>query len=93
MINWEVRWKNKSFWLALVPAVLLLVQTIATLIGVKLDLTDLQTKLIAVVDAVFVLLTVLGIVADPTTVGLGDSIRALQYTDPQDSDRMTLRQH
>ena len=27
MINWIVRIKNKSFWLAIIPAVLLLVQT------------------------------------------------------------------
>ena len=26
-INWKVRIKNKVFWLALIPAVLLLVQT------------------------------------------------------------------
>ena len=28
MINWKVRVKNKSFWIALIPAVLLLVQVI-----------------------------------------------------------------
>ena len=29
MINWIVRIKNKSFWLAIIPAVLLLVQHVA----------------------------------------------------------------
>lgn len=28
-INWKVRIKNKAFWLALIPAVLLLIQVIA----------------------------------------------------------------
>ena len=28
-INWTVRLKNKTFWLALIPAVLLLVQAVA----------------------------------------------------------------
>lgn len=32
-INWKVRLKNKSFWLALIPAVLLLVQVVAAVFG------------------------------------------------------------
>lgn len=87
-INWKVRIRNKTFWLALIPAVLLLIQACAALVGVKLDLTELQEKLITVVNAVFVLLTVLGVVVDPTTAGFGDSIRALKYETPEDSDKM-----
>ena len=33
MINWIVRIKNKNFWLAAIPALLLLVQTVAALFG------------------------------------------------------------
>nr|DAQ38639.1 MAG TPA: holin [Caudoviricetes sp.] len=33
MINWVVRIKNKNFWLAFIPAVLLLVQTVAAVFG------------------------------------------------------------
>ena len=33
MINWVVRIKNKNFWLAAIPALLLLVQTVAALFG------------------------------------------------------------
>lgn len=33
MINWIVRVKNKNFWLAAIPALLLLVQTVAALFG------------------------------------------------------------
>ena len=33
MINWTVRFKNKSFWLSFVPAVLILVQVTAPLLG------------------------------------------------------------
>ena len=32
-INWIVRIKNKAFWLALIPAVLLLIQVIAAPFG------------------------------------------------------------
>jgi phi LC3 family holin len=70
MINWKVRIKNKSFWIALIPAVLLLVQVIAAVFGYTLDLGELGDKLLAVVNALFAVLTILGIVTDPTTAGL-----------------------
>ena len=40
MINWKVRIKNKNFWIALIPAVLLLVQVIAAVFGYTLDLGE-----------------------------------------------------
>ena len=76
-INWIIRLKNKTFWLAIIPAVLLLVQAVAAVVGFQLDFGDLSEKLIAVVNAVFVVLSILGIVTDPTTEGINDSTRAL----------------
>ena len=82
-INWTVRIKNKTFWLALIPAVLLLIQVVASVFGFTLDLGDLGDKLIAVVNALFTVLVILGIVTDPTTEGVGDSTQALTYTEPK----------
>lgn len=82
MINWKVRLRNKAFWLAFIPAVLLLVQTVAALFGFALNLGDIGDKLLAVVNAVFALLSILGVVVDPTTQGVGDSQRALGYVEP-----------
>ena len=81
-INWIVRIKNKAFWLAIIPAVLLLIQAVADVVGYQLDFGDIIDKLIAVVNAVFVVLSILGIVVDPTTADFGDSTRALTYTTP-----------
>ena len=81
-VNWKVRIKNKLFWIALIPAILLLVQTVCSVFGVELDFGNLQDKLLAVVNALFALLVILGIVADPTTEGLKDSQRALTYEKP-----------
>lgn len=81
-VNWLVRIKNKVFWVELIPALALLVQTVAALFGWQLDLTELSGKILAVVDAVFVVLAILGIVVDPTTEGIGDSVRAMGYTEP-----------
>lgn len=82
MINWTVRIKNKNFWLAVIPAVLLLIQAVAAVFGYTLDLGDIGNKLIAVVNAAFGVLVVLGVVVDPTTAGVSDSSRALTYTAP-----------
>ena len=82
MINWLVRFKNKAFWVALIPAVLLLVQVVAAVFGFTVDFTELSGKLLAVVDTLFVVLSILGIVVDPTTEGVSDSVRALDYTHP-----------
>lgn len=82
-INWTVRIKNKTFWLSLIPAVLLLIQVVAAVFGFTLDLGDLGDKLIAVVNALFAVLVILGIVTDPTTEGIRDSSQALAYTEPK----------
>lgn len=83
-INWKVRIKNKTFWLALIPAVLLLAQQVAGLFGVALDFGQLQDQLTAIVGTVFTLLAILGIVADPTTAGVGDSEQAMGYDEPKE---------
>jgi len=81
-INWKVRVKNKQFWLAVIPAIALVVQAVAAVFGYTIDLTTMVGKLQAVVNAVFALLVILGIVVDPTTEGVGDSVRAMGYDEP-----------
>lgn len=84
MINWKVRLVNKNFWLSLIPAVLLLVQAIAAPLGFVLDFGELGNQLLAIVNAVFAVLAILGIVNDPTTKGMvGDSELAMTYTEPK----------
>lgn len=82
-INWTVRIKNKAFWLAIIPALLLLIQVVAAVFGFALDLGDLGNKLLAVVNAVFAVLAILGVVNDPTTASLNDSANAMNYTAPK----------
>ena len=83
-INWTVRLKSKTFWLTVIPALLLLVQVVAAVFGFELDLGDLGNKLLAVVNALFSVLTILGIVTDPTTAGGSDSAQAMTYTEPKE---------
>ena len=87
-INWTVRLKNKTFWLALIPAVLLLVQVVAAVFGFQIDLGDLGNKLLEVVNALFAVLAILGIVTDPTTVGVKDSEQAMTFQYQNKSETM-----
>ena len=82
-MNWIVRLKNKNFWLTLIPAVLLLIQSVAAVFGFELDFGELGNQLLAVVNAAFAVLVILGVVNDPTTEGMGDSKQALTYTEPK----------
>ncbi len=84
MINWKVRFKNKTFWMAFIPAVILLIQAVANVVGVNLDLTALSQKLLEVVSAVFAVLAILGVVNDPTTKGVSDSTQAMSYEEPRE---------
>ena len=60
------------------------VQVAAAVFGLELDLGDLGNKLLAVVNALFSVLTILGVVTDPTTAGLSDSKQALTYIEPKE---------
>ena len=83
MIDWKVRLKNKNFWLSLIPAVLLLIQVVAAPFGYKWDFGVLGQQLTAIVNAAFAVLTIIGVVTDPTTEGVSDSNQAMTYSDPK----------
>lgn len=82
-INWTVRIKNKNFWIAIIPAILLLIQIVAGVFGFTLELGELGNKLLAVVNAAFAVLALLGVVTDPTTAGISDSDQAMTYEAPK----------
>lgn len=86
-INWKVRLLSVKFWLALVPAFLLLVQAVAAPFGYKWDFANLGTQLTGIVNAVFAVLSILGVVTDPTTAGVGDSTQAIGYTALKKEDK------
>ena len=59
MIDWKSRIKNKQFWLSLIPAVLLLIQVVAVPFGYKFQIDVINQQLLDVINAVFVVLTIL----------------------------------
>lgn len=82
MINWKVRISNKAFWLTLVPALALLLQTFLSVFGVKIELGETIDKLLVFINALFAVLVIVGVVNDPTTSGISDSSRAMTYETP-----------
>ena len=72
----------KNAAVGIIPAALLVAQSIAALFGFALPVQAVEEKLLDLINAVFGLLTILGIVNDPTTRGLRDSTRALEYQTP-----------
>lgn len=85
MINWKVRLKNPAFWTGLIGVVGTLIVQLAQLLG--FDVSALaagwQQALVSLVTAIFGVLTVAGLIVDPTTEGMSDSNQALGYTEPK----------
>jgi holin, phage phi LC3 family len=82
MINWKVRILNKTFWITLVPALALLLQTFLAVFNIRLELGDTTEKMIVFINALFAVFVIVGIVNDPTTSGISDSTRAMTYERP-----------
>lgn len=81
-VNWKIRIKNKNFWLTLVPALAVLVQAIVYPFIPDLDLSGATAWLVGIINAVFAVMAILGIVSDPTTQGVSDSDTAMKRKVP-----------
>ena len=79
-INFKVRAKNPVFWLTVIPAVVTLVYTILGAFDVVPSLS--QDVVVNIVTTLISALTTVGVLVDPTTKGVGDSERALEYDKP-----------
>ena len=83
LVNLKVRIANRSFWLTLIPALLLLAQVVAAPFGYTFEIEGINSQLIAIVNALFAVLAILGVVNDPTTAGFSDSALAMTYDAPK----------
>lgn len=88
-INWGVRLKNPVFWTGLIGVIGTFAVGVAQLFGVDLSAQagEWVNALTALVTAVFGVLALVGVTADPTTAGLSDSAAAMLYDAPKGSAR------
>ena len=89
-INWKVRLKNPVFWAQVAVALLSPI-----LVSLRLQWEDMTTwpalgevlrqAVCSPVILVAVIVSLWGVITDPTTQGLGDSQQALTYDEPKKS--------
>lgn len=76
MINWKIRFKNKTFLLTFIPTVLSLIYNCLGVAGIVPTIS--QDALTEIILTLINILVALGIVVDPTTTGISDSDRVLK---------------
>lgn len=90
-INWKVRIKSAKFWIVLASAI---AAPLLATAGVTLEqvtswslawqiIRDGLANPFVVLSIVTAVVSVLGIVIDPTTAGISDSAQALTYETPK----------
>lgn len=79
-INWKVRFRNKVWLTSFITLIVSFVYSILQM----LDITPAFAKgtVMQIVNEFLMILSMIGVVVDPTTEGLGDSRRALSYEEP-----------
>ena len=80
MINWKVRFRNKTFLVSFFSLLIAFIYDVMSLLNVT-PMVE-QGSVLGVMNMILTALGVMGVIADPTTVGLGDSKRAMTYESP-----------
>src|SRR5699024_1717144 len=83
-MNFILRLKNKATLTAIVGAILLFIKQITEAFGV--DLSEQIEQVSGLIGAVITFLVGIGVVTDPTTVGVKDSDITKKYTKPRDEN-------
>ena len=83
-INWKVRFKKKSFWVAIVSAIILFINNITQALG--LNYTEQLEQFSDGINGLLAVLVTFGVIQDPTTKGLKDSGITQTYTKPRDEN-------
>jgi phi LC3 family holin len=79
-INWKVRFKNKVWLTSFISLIIGFVFNILRLFDIFPIVTENQ--IMNIVGQILTFLGMFGVITDPTTEGLYDSQRALQYVEP-----------
>ena len=79
-VNWKVRFKNKVWLASFIGVVVSFVYSILGMFEIAPVVT--QNTVMSLVNQLLLLLSVLGVIVDPTTEGINDSKRAMGYEEP-----------
>ena len=81
-LNWKVRFKNKLWLGSFLSLIVGFVYSMLALFDVFPEVT--QSLVLQLLNQVLTFLGLIGVIVDPTTAGIGDSDRAMGYTEPWD---------
>ena len=81
-INWKVRFKNKVWLGSFISLIVGFIYSMLSLFNVFPKVT--QSTVMQMINQVLTFLGLIGVIVDPTTAGLEDSNRAMEYTEPWD---------
>ena len=79
-VNWKVRFKNKVWLTCFFAAIVSFTFTILAMFDIFPTVTEDQVM--RFINTVLMLLSMTGIIVDPTTNGVNDSERAMGYEEP-----------
>lgn len=79
-INWKLRLQNKATLTAIVLSLISLIYQVLGLFNIIPPISE--SEVVNIVGMIINLLVLLGVVIDPTTEGIDDSIRAMNYEEP-----------
>jgi phi LC3 family holin len=79
-INWKVRFKNATWLSMFISLIVGFVFNMLKLFDVVPTITE--NMIMNIVSQVLTFLGLIGVLVDPTTAGLNDSIRAMSYQEP-----------
>ena len=84
-INWKVRFKNKVWLTSFISLIIGFIYNILRAFDIIPKITENTAMEIA--GQVLTFLGMFGVIADPTTAGLYDSQRALNYDEPWQDEK------
>ncbi len=79
-VNWKVRFKNKTWLTMFLSLIIGFIFNILKLFDIVPVVTE--NLVMNIVGQILTVLGLFGVIVDPTTAGLNDSERALNYEEP-----------
>ena len=85
-INWKVRFKNKTWLTMFISLIVGFVFNILKMFDIVPTFTE--NLVMNIVGQVLTFLGLIGVIVDPTTQGIDDSNRAMNYEEPWDDNKL-----
>ena len=79
-MNWKVRFKNKTWLTMFISLIVGFVFNLLKLFDIVPVVTE--NLIMNIVGQILTFLGLIGVIVDPTTAGINDSIRAMSYEEP-----------